>query len=275
MFNKEAIQQLQEGMSMIAAITAIESSAKSNNVVALPKDYELRDLEKFLPLRRRARGSMATTILASFADYSKANAEAGAAVFIDAVNMKAITVLNLGTPTEPGHADNKAGLTLDKTAAFSALTNHASGIAITQQQVAEFLEDWPDLIKCFNDAGPIAPPKAIAAIRKLTIESMRKLESSEQQLAASKSTFESIQATSADPIPTTIYFKCQPYADLQEREFVLRLGIQTGGDKPKIMLRIVKIELHREEMATELKGLIDVKFAGAGIPVLLGSYEAK
>lgn len=275
MFNKEAIQQLQEGMSMIAAITAIESSAKSNNVVALPKDYELRDLEKFLPNRRRARGTMGTTMLASFADYSKAHAEPGASVFIDISTFTATTVLNLGTPTEPGHADNRAKLTLDRTAAFSALMNHANGIGITQQQVAEFLEDWPDLIKCFNDAGPIAPPKAIAAIRKLTIESMRKLESSEQQLAASKSTFESIQATSADPIPTTIYFKCQPYADLQEREFVLRLGIQTGGDKPKIMLRIVKIELHREEMATELKGLIDVKFAGAGIPVLLGSYEAK
>lgn len=275
MFNKEAIQQLQEGMSMIAAITAMESSAKSSYVVALPKDYELRDLEKYLPNRRRARGSMATTILQSFADYSKANAEAGAAVFIDASNMTATTVLNLGTPTDPGHADNKAKLTLDKTAAFSALKNHASGMGITQQQVAEFFEDWPDLIKCFNDAGPISPPKAIAAIRKLTIEAMRKLESSEQTLAASKSTFESIQATSADPIPTTIYFKCLPYADLKEREFVLRLSILTSGDKPKIALRIVKIELHREEMATELKELIDVKFVGAGIPVLLGSYEAK
>jgi uncharacterized protein YfdQ (DUF2303 family) len=275
MINKEAIQQLQEGMSMIAAITAIESSAKSNNIVALPTDYELRDLEKFLPFRRRARGTMATTILASFADYSKDNAEAGAAVFIDANNMTATAVLNLGTPTEPGHADNKSKLTLDQTAAFHALVGHANGIGITQQQVAEFLEDWPECIVCFNDAGQITPPKAIAAIRKLTIEALRKLESSEQQLAASKSTFESIQATSADPIPTTIYFRCQPYADLQERQFVLRLGIQTSGDKPKITLRIVKLELHREEMATELKGLIDLKFVGAGIPVLLGSYEAK
>ena len=53
---------------------------------------------------------------------------------------------------------------------------------------------------------------------------------------------------------------------------MLRLGIQTSADKPRITLRIVKFELHREEMATELKGLIDMKFIGAGIPVLLGSY---
>ena len=272
MFTKEAIQQLQEGLSIIAASAAIEGSPESNNVVALPTDYELRDLEKFLPLRRRARGTMATTILQSFADYSKDNAEACAAVFIDAGLMTATTVLNLGGPKDPGHADNRAKLTLAQTAAFCALANHASGVGLTQQQAAEFLEDWPECISYFNDAGPISPSKAIAAIRKLTIESMRKLESTEQQLAASKSTFESVQATSADPIPTTIYFRCQPYADLQEREFVLRLGIQTSADKPRIWLRIVKFELHREEMATELKGLINMKFIGTDILVLLGSY---
>lgn len=280
MFDKEAITALQEGASIIAAMSAMQTASHSNNVVSLPKDYELRDLEKYLPLRRRARGTMSTTILASFADYSKVHAEAGAAVFIDASSMTATTVLNLGTPTAPGHADNRAKLILDKTAAYGALLNHANGMGLKQQTVAEFLEDWPECIKCFNDAGPITPPKAIAAIRKITIEAMRKMESTEQQLAASKSTFDSIQATSVEPLPTTIYFECVPYADLQSRAFVLRLGIQTGGDKPLITLRIVKFEQHKEDMANELKALIDLKFAGAdqepaGIPVMLGSYEAK
>jgi uncharacterized protein YfdQ (DUF2303 family) len=275
MLDKEAIQALQESASIISAMGAMQQADQSNNVVALPKDYELRDLEKYLPNRRRARGTMSTTILASFADYSKAHTDAGATVFIDATSMTATTVLNLGKPTEPGHADNRAKLILDKTAAYSALLNHAHGGGLKQQQVAEFLEDWPECIKCFNDAGLITPPKAIAAIRKITIEAMRKMENTEQQLAASKSTFDSISATSVEPLPTTIYFECVPYADLQGRAFVLRLGIQTGGDKPLITLRIVKVEQHKEDMANELKALIDVKFADAGIPVMLGSYEAK
>lgn len=275
MFDKETLIALQEGQSIAAANGAIMTSGDSKDIVALPKDYELRDLEKYLPNRRRARGVMSTIILASFADYSKVHAEAGAAVFIDASSMTATTVLNLGAPETPGHADNRAKLILDKTAAYDALLSHTHGGGLKQQTIAEFLEDWPECIKCFNDAGPITPPKAIAAIRKITIEAMRKMENTEQQLAASKSTFDSIQATSVEPLPTTIYFECVPYADLQSRVFVLRLGIQTGSDKPLITLRVVKAEQHKEDMANELKALIDVKFVGVGIPVMLGSYEAK
>ena len=111
-----------------------------------------------------------------------------------------------------------------------------------------------------------------AAIRKLTIETMRKLESEEQSLSASRSAFESVQATSKEPIPTTILFMCQPYKDLNERTFALRLAIQTSGDKPSVSLRIVKAEQHNEEMANELAALIGANFSGEGVPVLIGAY---
>ncbi len=117
-------------------------------------------------------------------------------------------------------------------------------------------------------------PKAIAAIRKLSIESMRKLESSEQSLSASKSAFESVQATSAEPIPTTIYFDCEPYYGLESRQFVLRLGVLTGGDKPAINLRVVKQELHDEEMANEFADLARDAL-GSALPVLIGAYASR
>lgn len=273
MFDKEAIIALQEHASINAANVALAGTHETKELAALPSDYTLHNLEPYLPLRRRARGTMTTAILAAFTGYTVAHAETGASAFINPESMAATAVLNLGTPTAPGHADNLAKLQLKKTAAYSALTAVATGAGLKQSTAAEFLEDWPEHLKCFNDAGEIALPKAIAAMRKLTIESMRKLESSEQQLSASRSAFESVQATSVEPIPTTIYFECQPYSDLPRRMFVLRLGVQTGDTKPCITLRIVKAEQHAEEMANELGELIAVQFNGKEIPVMLGSYS--
>lgn len=268
-----AIKQIQQGAGIEQAAASIEGGLAGNGITALPSDYKQHDLEIFMPTRRRARGVMSTSAGPDFAQYVAAHAEEGACVFVDADEMQAVAVLNMGTPGAPGHTDNRAKLVLKRTAAYGALRQIA-GNGVGQQRAAEFLEDWAEQIKCFNDEGHVAPHKAIAAIRKLSIETMRKLESSEQSLSASKSAFESIQATSADPIPTTIYFKCEPYHGLTEREFVLRLGVLTGGDKPTIILRVVKQELHDEEMATEfaeqVRGVL-----GADIPVMLGEYASK
>lgn len=272
MFDKEAIDTLQQGAAIKQASDAILAVTDAG-MVALPGDFKTHDLENIMAFRRRARGVMSTHALADFADYTQKHAEDGATVFVDADEMSATSVLNLGTSEDPGHTDNRAKVQLRKTAAYAAMKSHANGAGLPQAKVAEFLEDWAEHIKCFNDAGNITPPKAIAAIRKLTIESMRKIETSEQSLSASKSAFESIQATSADPIPTIIYFDCEPYFGLQSRQFTLRLGVQTGGDKPAITLRIVKQELHDEEMANEFAGLARAAL-GESLPVLIGKYAA-
>lgn len=273
MFDKEAITALQQGASINAANSAIETAHVAKELAALPSDYKMHNLEPYLPLRRRARGTMNTNVIDAFTDYVKAHSEPGASVFVNAEEMSANAVLNLGTPSAPGHADNRAKLTLKRTAAYHALSCMTTGTSHKQATIGEFLEDWPEHIKCHNDSGQITLPKAISAIRKLSIESIRKLENSEQQLSASRSAFESVQATSVDPLPTTILFDCQPYADLKARTFVLRLNVQTGGDKPTISLRIIKAEQHAEDMANELGFLIADEFDGAAIPVLLGSYS--
>lgn len=273
MFDKETLIALQESQSISAASSSLSAAGSTCDVSALPSDYKLHDLEKFLPARRRARGLMITSALDSFSEYTKAHAESGTSVFVNADEMKATAVLNLGTPDAPGHADNGAKLEVKGTAAFSALLFIANGGPVKQAAVAEFIEDWPDQVKCSNEAGAITSSKAVAAVRKLTIETMRKLESEEQQISASRSAFESVQAISKDPIPTIIEFKCQPYADLNKRTFAVRLGIRTDGDKPIITLRIIKSEQHFEEMAVELADLISASFDGESIPVLIGKYS--
>ena len=273
MFDKEAIEALQYGGGIKEANEAIHGQVDSG-VIAMPEHFKTLDLETYMHFRRRARGVMITHALSDFAIYTKAHAEEGATVFVDADEMNATAVLNLGTVADPGHTDNRAKVQLKRTAAYSALKAHASGQAISQLKAAEFLEDWPGHVQCFNDDGTITLPKAIAAIRKMSIESMRNLQSSEQSLSASKSTFESVKATSAEPIPTTIYFDCEPYHGLKSRQFVLRLGVLTGGDKPAISLRIVKQELHDEEMANEFADMAR-EALGSELPVLIGSYASK
>ena len=275
MFNHEAIEALQESEAITAANNALSGSDDSFHVVALPSDFQEHDLEKYLPNRRRARGTMTTPSLSSFAGYTKEHADENATVFIDADELKAVAVLNMGMPSAPGHTDNRAVLAPRATAAYMAL-KAITGHGRSQKDVAEFLEDWAGHIECFRENESVAPNKAIAAIRSVTIEAMRKLENAEQQLSASRSTFESVSATSTQPLPTHIYFKCQPYADLSERNFVLRLGVLTASDKPSIVLRIVKKEEHDEEMAQELATKVRQAIAGDGdeIAVVIGSYTA-
>ena len=276
MFTAESVQAINEAEATRNAFSALAQAAtETNALAAIPDHFNLHDLEKYLPTRRRARGNMNTTFIAPFAKYVVAHGEPGATVFVDPTSLKASAVLNLGTPAAPGHADNRAGLVPTKTAAYAALISICNN-GRTQKEIAEFLEDWTDQIQTFTDAGPVHPKHAIAAIRKLSIESSRKAESSVQQLSASASMLESVTATSADPIPTGIVFTTKPYADLQERTFSLRLSVSTANDKfPTITLRIIKEAEHQEAMANELGALIEEAIAASNpdIPVLIGTYS--
>lgn len=275
MIDKEAIAALQQGEAISSAVVAVGSAIgqEPRGVLALPSEYAVHDLERMLPLRRRARGSMTTSAVEDFAAYVLQHKHAGAAVFVDQGRMSALAVLNLGTATAPGHADNTATLQAQASAAYTALRAVANGAAQKQQTVAEFLEDWPGVVKCYHEGTEISPPKAIAAVRTLTLESMRKLEASEGQLSASRSTFESVKASSGpDPLPTHVYFSCAPYLGLAERTFVLRVGVRADEKAPGITLRVVNAEQHAEDMAAELANLVRGAL-GAVLPVLVGAYR--
>lgn len=280
MFDKDAIIELQTGAAIVHAQAAMQEHDKTDNLVSLPSDFKVHDLEQYLPHRRRPRGTMTTEALASFADYFTTHAETGATVFVDKDAMKAVGVLNLGDSFDhPGHADNKAVLALKSVAAFDALRKVANGQAQSQAAVAEWMEDWQDLIDCFvqsanegERSGEINIARAIAAVRSITIDAARKVESEEGQLSASKSAFESVKASSKHTLPTHIYFDTAPYMGLQPRTFVLRLGILTTGDKTSIVLRPIKMEEHQQEMAEEFAGIVTKALADTNYTVLIGTY---
>jgi len=146
MFDKQAIEAMQEGKAILNASEAVMSAMGNSadcdtaGVAALPTHFTVHDLEKFMPTRRRARGLMVTDVLESFAAYTLEHAEDGATVFVNTDDMSATAVLNLGAPDAPLHADNKANLCSRQTAAYKALRTVANGQGQKQATVAEFLE---------------------------------------------------------------------------------------------------------------------------------------
>lgn len=277
MFDKDAIKELAMAQAITAGSDASAAHLAKDQIppIALPQDFNLHDLERYAPTRRRARGTVSTSVAADFAQYADAHKEHGSTVFVDADAMTATAVLNLGDPEIPGHADNEVVLKLRQTAPFIALLTIANGRGFKQSDVAEFIEDWASHISCFNtDGGSIDTRQAIAAVRRITIESLRKVESDEQQLSATRSALESVKATASEPIPAAIVFRCEPYQGLSLRPFAMRLGILTGDKVPLLVLRIQKMEDHKEQMAKELVALVADAIKDS-MPVHIGTYVAK
>jgi uncharacterized protein YfdQ (DUF2303 family) len=280
MFDKQAIETLAKAQAIGAAATAVQDAMDANGAVALPKDFEISDLEHYQSNRRHMRGKMGTRDLSSFWAYVNAHAEEGCTVFISTVAMKAEAVLNLGVPEKPGHADNIASFNPEPCSEYAALstmlnTMRSHGGSLKQADAAEFIEDWADCIRCKDEAGQeVRTPVAISALRKLTIESMSRKDSAVEQLSTTQSTMEQVQAKSTDTIPSFIEFSCTPYPGFKVRSFVMRVGIRTGDKAPTIAFRPIRKEAHDEEMAQELAALVaNVAPPEHGAEIIIGSYS--
>lgn len=275
MIDKATLEALSQGPAIDAADRATHGSLPDvRGVLALPDNFKTHDLEKLLPQRRRVRGVMKSTVLAHFAAYVSDHAEAGATVFVDPNpdSMRAVAVLNLGGPASPGHADNTAVYCPEATACYQAMCDKLRG-NLGQQALAEWLEDWSEFVQCRNGDEVIETKRAVAAVRKVTIESLSRIESTQQKLSASRSAFEQVQAASGgQPLPSEVWVQCRPTDELQPRLFVLRVSVLTSDKAPQFVLRLARREWHRQEIATELAAVVREKVDGA--PVYVGVYNA-
>lgn len=247
--------------------TAILANAKALDtftpVIALPAGTTVQSLEKFQAGRSRFRGSLSTESLTSFTDYVLARQEVAAEGFVDAEAMNCLVYFNLGDEDRPGHGDYTASLTLKKTSAFKAL-ERAAGSTWSQKDLSDWLEDWLPNINAQDAEGVDIPlSKAIAAIRSITVESLRKGEHNVSDMSASRSTLEQVEARSDQGLPAELMFSCPPYEGLKSRSVRLRVGVLTSSDKPAIRLRWIGEEALREEIAEEFKDLLKTEVGGA------------
>lgn len=241
--------------------------------VLIPSGASTFDLEHLMVNRYRFRGDMNTTCIDDFAKYSKGYAGEGVRCFIDADKMRATTVFNIGTLAEPGHADNSAHLQLKKTSPFRSLLE-ANGTKYRQKTMAEWIEDWNDFLTAYDDKGEkMDIRQAAGAVRRLTIEAKRNADYEDQNMKASRSVMESVEAKSKDVLPSYFVFECIPFEGLPNREFRLRFSILTS-DEPVLVVRIIQLETHEEEMAKQFRDLLVGKFEGQQIETFIGSFSA-
>lgn len=274
---KDAIELMQQADAIRMAHETVMAAMAwdARPPVALPNSMGLHDLEKYFPTRRRLAGQMNTTDPDSFASFVLDHLEPGAHVFVDAEAMAATAVLNFGTTDSPGHADNRAKLVFQQTAAYQALLRvHKS--TMDQKTLAEWMEDQAQYLTAFTESEEVPLRHAIAAIRNVTIEALSKVETSVGQLSQERGALESVKATSKHTIPALIYCRCQPYLGLPERLFVLRVSITSSERGPRITAQIINHEQHVQDMAVEAIHLLQGKLNPSDettVPVYEGAYQ--
>ncbi|MDM4167388.1 YfdQ family protein [Klebsiella pasteurii] len=241
----------------------------------LPQNTSIESLERFAYERFRFRGAMDTTSIDDFVRYSVAYAqeEEKARCFIDADNMLARSIFNIGTLDNPGHADNVASIKLKKTAPFRALLA-INGDHLNQKQIAEWLEDWSDYLLAFDAGGnTMTIAQAAQAVRRVTIQQATQADHEDSDFSGKKSLMQSIEASSKEVMPVAFEFKCVPYEGLGERRFSLRNSLLKSSD-PVFVLRIVQLEAQEEAIANEFRDLLTGKFDGKPVETFIGNFKA-
>ncbi|HBR3350452.1 TPA: DUF2303 family protein [Klebsiella pneumoniae] len=241
----------------------------------LPQNTSVESLERYSLERFRFRGAMDTTSIDDFVRYSVAYAqeEEKARCFIDADNMLARSIFNIGTLDNPGHADNVASIKLKKTAPFRALLA-TNGDQLNQKQIAEWLEDWSDYLLAFDASGnTMTIAQAAQAVRRVTIQQATQADHEDSDFSGKKSLMQSIEASSKEVMPVAFEFKCVPYEGLGERRFSLRNSLLKSSD-PIFVLRIVQLEAQEEAIANEFRDLLVGKFDGKPVDTFIGNFKA-
>ena len=260
MFTPEAIEALRRPIAADITGQALRTAwdAKAAAMI-VPDGMKLQKLEHLYPLRHRPRGVMTTHDIDSFVDHFDTHKSDGATVFVN--GMSAVAILNLGTPTEPGHADDKMLLDPKETAAYSSLLDVAGPRSNnkTQTELAEWLEDWSEWLTVQDPSGEsMSVAVAAAAVRAMTIDSAKKATSIEGVHEVERGAMESVRASSgAGPLPAMLTMQCQPTSDLWARKFKVRVRVVIVNDKTILFkLDIAMLDAHKEEMEQEFCELL-------------------
>lgn len=257
-----AIKQIQTDAAAVCAALEIVNLKTAEPVVALPDNFKVTSLDKYMANKSRFTGVFATSRPASFVKYHESqNREVD--VFVDPKKMTALSIYDLGTLAEPGHCGHNAKLTMERTAEFSAYITTV-GMTVSQRDLAEWLGDWRDYITAIDEDDVTIPIKAlISTVRNITVEALAKRDTVEGSYSSNKSTLESVEAkSSAGKLPKVIKFTCVPYNGLPEQTFVFRISIKPAADKTTFGSYRVRGDAEDEKTAENFCMLIEKELGG-------------
>lgn len=278
---QEAVQEI-SALSITASGVNIDKVKNTDNPVAIiPKGTGIVSLENYNNHRDNFRGAFTTESVESFIDYNKEQKGDSPACFINAEEMQAKTIFDLGTKEKPLHCKHSARLALSKTSNYKALLNVID--YIDQKTLSDFIEDWSDNITCFSETKGDEVPELIAnkfavqAIRKVKIESSTEVENEVGDFKGETSVFQRAEAKAGEygkKLPALIVFKCAPYNGLKEYVFNIRISVITSNSTPVFSLRIVNHEKQCDEMVSEFMSIITEKLSGTEIKTYIGDFNS-
>ena len=251
--------------------------------VVLHKDLAVQDVESRGLNRTRFRGTFDTTSLDDFTDYTKTRSQDARNVgdtiqgFINTKNgLSCHVFFNLGGPISPGHADDKAILTMQPTPEYQ----HVVGMAprkMSQRDFVAFVEDWRDFITPIvvddeDESEPLRIRATLNALRNMKISATSESNSSVSDVGQSTSSLDAIAAKSIDTLPTHFILKTCGYEGLDQREIAMRLIISTDDHKPAFTLSPVGHATVIEQMAQNFKSKIVDGLGDVGT-FLIGSFK--
>jgi uncharacterized protein YfdQ (DUF2303 family) len=262
MFTDEALALLQRTAVKASEVEVLEAG-DIPTLITRDRDTALVSIEHLYHKRSRYRGRFVTNTLAELLAYIAARQGeplpfGPAVVFIDSESGSAETFFNLGTVANPGHGDDRGSLNLRRTAGFKAMLDFtAAGKQHKQRQVAEWLEDWFEVITPLypENAGVTVPSltAAIAAIRDITVAARGEHNSVQGDMAASRSVMEEVEAKSKKVLPVGFVFKVAPFDGFEVRTFALRLAVLPQEKEPLLSLRLVGLDDVKEKIAQEFE----------------------
>lgn len=294
--DQNAIQLIQD--TAIAAQKANQLDTHMPSVVLRGSNGEqhIVSLEPFAVHRSHFRGTYSTASLTDFAQYVIARAAGEGFILPDKLSATVIFNLNTddnGAPIDPraapafaGHGDHRAQLELKPSPPYAAMCTAdldwrtRAQRQFEQKPLIEWLEDWwdylaadyPDASSPPAESDPLYMRQALNALRKVKVKATAEAVHTNKDFGNSRSALEDVEASSDVGLPRGFRFICKPSDDLDARVFYLRLGILTGEEKPKFVLRWSKREADIEAIGQNFKAkLLDA--IGDKATMLLGSFD--
>ncbi|AUR90888.1 protein of unknown function DUF2303 [Vibrio phage 1.151.O._10N.222.46.B1] len=266
MQNEKAIQEIIKLNNTDKVIEHLKGAATKSNLIVIPDNFVLKNLEGYMTNRDQYRASMSTQNIAEFVRYNKAyGVKDQSQCFVDAEDMEATSVFDLGTTENPLHCKHNASLKLKSTAAYNELLRF-NGRKVNQRDAAEWVEDYEEFITAFDeDNEEITISNVSAALRSLTVRKEQSRTNNADNFQENQSKYESVAIQTKDGLkmPATIKFICVPFNGLDARSFELRHSQIDSGEKPVLVFRIKRLEVHQEHMADEFKEKLDKQLADA------------
>ncbi|MCU7917101.1 MAG: YfdQ family protein [Candidatus Thiodiazotropha sp. (ex Epidulcina cf. delphinae)] len=273
--DKTAIQEI-NAQSALKALNV--NLNEQHDIVVIPDGATPVDLVQFTDKRRWFTGKFNSSCLSSFIDYINNNKDTHLPlthIYISTDSMTARAFFDIRHDDgSPGKCEHVATLGMRPTPEMSAIKDLCISDALNQRQLAEWLEEWGEIVTPFDkDNNDIDLKKAITAIRGMTIESLRKTDSEVGDMNQSRSTIDRIEAKGTAVTVagfTAHHIMC--YDEIATQDITVKLRIITTGETVAFKARMLRTQIIEQALRENLSDFI-IK-ATAVSNTYLGEFRA-